>query len=161
MLIMVEKGIRGGICHAINRYAKANNKYIKNYDKNRESTYIQYLDANNLYGWAMSQKFTVDGFKWKKKILKFNEDFIKNYNEDSDKGYILEVDVKYPKRLHNLHCDLQFLPERMKLSKCSKLACNLYDKNNYVVYIRALKQPLNHRIILKKVRRVIQFNQEP
>ena len=64
---MVERGIRGGICHAINRYAKANNKYIKNYDKNRESTYIQYLDANNLYGWAMSQKVTVDGFKWKKK----------------------------------------------------------------------------------------------
>ena len=57
------KRIRGGICHVIHRYAKANNKYMKNYDKNKESSYIQYLDANNLYGWAMSQK---DGFKWKK-----------------------------------------------------------------------------------------------
>ena len=65
-LLMVEKGIRGGIRHAIHRYAKANNKYLKNYDKNKGSLYIQYLDANNLYGWAMSQKLPVDGFKWKK-----------------------------------------------------------------------------------------------
>ena len=63
---MVERGIRGGICHAIHRYAKANNKYMKNYHKNKESSYIQYLDTNNLYGWAMSQKLPVDGFKWKK-----------------------------------------------------------------------------------------------
>ena len=68
MLLMVEKGIRGGICHAIHRYAKANNKYMKNYDKNKELSYIQYLDANNLYGWAMSQKLPVDGFKWKKYV---------------------------------------------------------------------------------------------
>ena len=63
---MVEKGIRGGICHAIHRYAKGNNKYMKNYDKNKESSYIQHLDANNFYGWAMSQKLPVDGFKWEK-----------------------------------------------------------------------------------------------
>ena len=75
---MVEKGIRGGICHAIHRYAKANNRYMKNYDKNNESSYIQYLDASNLYGWAMSQKLIVDGFKWKKNMLKFNEKFIKD-----------------------------------------------------------------------------------
>ena len=75
---MVEKGIRGGISYVIHRYAKANNKYMKNYDKNKESSYIQYLDANNLCGWAMSQKFPVDGFKWKKNMLTFNEDFIKN-----------------------------------------------------------------------------------
>ena len=68
MLLMVEKGIRGGICHAIHRYAKANNKYMKNYDKNKELSYIQYLDANHLYGWAMSQKLPVDGFKWKKYV---------------------------------------------------------------------------------------------
>ena len=74
---MVEKGIRGGICHAIHRYAKANNNYMKNYDKNKESLYIQYLDANNLYRWAISQKLPVDGFKWKKNMLKFNEDFTK------------------------------------------------------------------------------------
>ena len=66
ILLMVERGIRGGICHAIHRYAKANNKYMKNYDKNKEWSYIQRLDAKNLYGWEMSQKLPVDGFKWKK-----------------------------------------------------------------------------------------------
>ena len=80
MLLMIEKGIRGGICQATHRYAKPNNKYMKNYDKNNESSYIEYLDANNLYGWAMSQKLPVKGFKWikQKKLSKFNEDFIKN-----------------------------------------------------------------------------------
>ena len=95
----------------------------------------------------------------KKYILKFNEDFIKNYDEDSDKGYILEVDVKYPKNLHDLHSDLPFLPEGMKINKCSKLLCNLYDKNN-VVHIKSLNQTLDHRLILKKVHRVIHFNQK-
>ena len=66
ILLTAEKGIRDGICHAIHRYAKANNKYMKSYDKNKESSYIQYLDANNLYGWAMTQKLPLDGFKWKK-----------------------------------------------------------------------------------------------
>ena len=93
-------------------------------------------------------------------MLKCNEDFIKKYDEDSDKGYILEVDVEYPKNLNYLHRDLPFLSERIKINKCSKLVCNLYDKNNYVVHIRSLKQALNHGLILKKVRRVIQFNQE-
>ena len=121
MFLMIKKGIRGGICHTIHRYAKANNKYMKNYIKSKESSYIQYLDANNLYGWAISQNLPVDGFKWKKNMLKFNEDFIKNYYEDIDKRYILEVDVKFPKNLHDLHSDLPFLPERVKISKCSKL----------------------------------------
>ena len=93
-------------------------------------------------------------------MSKFTEEFIKNYDEDSDKGYILEVDVKYPKNLHGLHEDLPFLPERMKIGKGKKLACNLYDKKNYVVHIRSLKQALNHGLILKKVHRVIQFYQE-
>ena len=91
---------------------------------------------------------------------KFNEEFIKIDDEDSDKGYILEVDVKYTKNLHGLHEDLPFLPERMKTGKCKKLVCNLYDKKSYVVHIRSLKQALNHGLILKKVHRVIQFNQE-
>ena len=99
MLLMVEKGIRGGIFHAIYRYAKANNKYTKNCNKDKEKSFLQYLDANNLYGWAMSQILPVSGFKWKKNMLKFNEEFIKNYDEDSDKGYILEVDVEYPQHL--------------------------------------------------------------
>ena len=93
-------------------------------------------------------------------MLKFTEDFIKNYDEDSDKGYILEVDPKYPKNLHDLHSDLPFVPEGMKINKCSKLSCNLYDKNNCVVHIRSLKQALDHGLILKKVHRVIQFNQK-
>ena len=160
MLLMVEEGTRGGMCHAIHRYAKANNKYMKNYDEKEESSYIQYLDANNLYGWAMSQKLPASGFKWGKNMLKFTKEFIKNYDEDSDRGYILEVDVKYPKKLYDLHNDLPFSPERMKIDKCKKLACNLHNKKKYAVHIRSLKQALNHGLILKKVHRVIQFNQE-
>ena len=101
MLLMVEKGNRGGICQAIDRYAKANNKYRKNYDKYIISSYLMYLEASNLYGWAMSQKLSVNGFKQveKLRLSRFNEIFIKNYNENSDKGYFLEVDVDYPKEL--------------------------------------------------------------
>ena len=91
MLLMVEEGIRGGICHSIHRYARANNKYMKNYNKNEESSYIQYLDLNNLYGWAMSQKLPVNGLKWVNDVTETNEEFIKNYDENSDKGYSLEV----------------------------------------------------------------------
>ena len=90
----------------------------------------------------------------------FKEDFIKNYDEDSNKGYFLEVDVEYPKNLHNLHSDLPFLPERLKTEKCIKLVCNVHNKKNYVAHIKALKQALNHGLILKKVQRVIQFNHE-
>ena len=148
MLLMFEKGIRGGICHAIHRYAKANNKDMKNYDKNIESSYLMYSDANNLYGWEMSQKLPVNGFEWVEKLSQFNECFIKNYDENSDKGYIIEVDVKFPKNLFNLHKDLPFLPERKKIEKCKKLVCNIHNKDNYAVHIRALKQALNHGLIL-------------
>ena len=93
-------------------------------------------------------------------LICINEEFIKNYDEYSNKGYIFEVDVEYSKNLHDLHSDLPFLPERIQTNQCSKLACNLYDKNNYVVHIRSLKQALDHGLILKKLHRVIQFNQE-
>ena len=112
MLLMVEKGIRGGICHSIYRYAKANNKYMKDYDKNKESSYIQYWDVNNLYGWAMLQKLPVNNFEWIKDTSQFNEDFIKNYNEESDEGYFLEVDVQYLKNLNELYNDLPFFARK-------------------------------------------------
>ena len=93
-------------------------------------------------------------------MLQFNEDFIKNYNGNSDKAYIFEVDVEYPKNLLDFHSHLPFLSERMKINKCNKLVCNLYDRNNYVVYMRSLKYVLDRGLILKKVHRVIQFNQK-
>ena len=86
--------------------------------------------------------------------------YIKNYYENDKKGYILEVDVKYPKELHDLHSDLPLLPERIEINKCKKLVCNLYDKKKYVVHIKSLKQALNHGLKLKKIDRVIEFNQK-
>ena len=162
MLMMFGDGIRAGMCQAVHRYYKANNKNMKNYDKNKAFLFLLYLDANNLYGWAMSQKLPIDNFKWIEKddLLKFDENFIKNYDENSDKGYILEVDIEYPKNLHKLHSDLPFLPERMTINKCTKFVCNVQDKENYVVHIRALRQALNHGLKLKKVHEVIEFRQE-
>ena len=87
-----------------------------NYDKKIDSSYIEYLEANNLYGWAMSQKLPVNGFEWVKNLSTFNEDFIKEYDENSDTLYFLEVDVDYPEKF-NLHKDLLFLPERKKIKK--------------------------------------------
>ena len=162
MLLMVEEGIRGGICHSIHGYAKANKKYMKNYNSNEESSYIQYLEANNLYGWAMSKKLPVNGFRWldSDKINEIKEEFIKNYNENDNKGYIFEVDVRYPKRLHDLHSDLPFLPEIMEINKCKKLICNLSNKKKYVIHVNSLKQVLNHGLKFKKIYRVIEFNQK-
>ena len=160
MVLMVEEGITGRICHSIHRYAKANNKYMNNYGENEESSYIQYLDANNLYGWAMSQKLPVNNFKWIEDTSNINEDFKKDYYENSKKGYILEVDVKYPKKLHDLHSDLSFLPRRIKIDKCKKLVCDLHNKKKYVVHIKSLKQALNHGLKLKKVHGIIEFNQK-
>ena len=161
MFLMIEEGIRGGICHAVHRYAKANNKYMKNYDKSKESSYIQYLDANDLYGAAMSEKLPINGFKWVNDISGINKKFVRSYDKkNSDKGYILEVDVDYPSKLHKLHSDMPFLPEKIKIDKTQKLVCNLRDKKKYVVHISILKQALNHGLKLKKVHRVIEFNQE-
>ena len=160
MLLMVEEGIRGGICYAMHRYAKANNKCMKYYNKDEEKSFLEYLDANNLYGWAMSEPLPADGSNRIKHLSKIDEDFIKNYDKVSDKGFILELNARYPKNLHDLHSDLPFSPERMKIDKCNNLVCNLYDKKNYVVHIRSLKQALSYGLILKKVHRVIQFNQE-
>ena len=89
---MVEKGTRSGICQTIHRYAKANNRYMKNYDKNITSSYLAYLDANNLYGWEMSQKRPVNGFEWVEGLFQFKEDFIKNYDENST--FLQEIFLK-------------------------------------------------------------------
>ena len=111
----------------------------------------------------MSKKLPVNGFKWldndktaepsAKHVT--NEEFIKNYNENDKKGYIFEVEVKYL-----VSSDLPFLPERMEINKCKKLVCNLYDKKKYVVHINSLKEALNHGLELKKIHRIIEFNQE-
>ena len=113
----MKKEIRGKICHAIHQYAKGNNKYMKDYDKNKESWYLKYCDVNSLYGWAMSQKLPINQFEWIEETSQFSKDFIKNYNEESDERYFLEVDVQYLKKLHELHIDLPFLTERMKIEK--------------------------------------------
>ena len=148
MLLMFEEGTRGGMCQATYRYAKANNKYMKNYDKNKESSFLVYDDANNLYGFAMCKKLPIGDFKWVDDFSIFTEDFIKNYDEDSDRGYNLEVGVEYPRNLHKLHSDLLFLPERVKINNCTKLVCNVQNKENYPVHILALKQGLNHELKL-------------
>ena len=110
----------------------------------------------------MSQKLSVNGFKWvkQKKLSKFNEDFITKYDGDSNTGYFLEVDVNYPKTLFKNHKDLPFLPERKKVERVGKLTCSIEGKEKYVIHIRALKQALNHGSKLKKVHRAIKFNQK-
>ena len=121
------------------QYAKANNKYLKNYDKSIESSYLMYLDPNILYGWAIP--LPINGFKWEDDLSRFNERFIKNYNENSNEGYFLEVDVEYPKKISG----------RKKLEKVEKLVSSIEDKEKYFIHIRALKQALNHGLILKRV----------
>ena len=108
----------------------------------------------------MSLKLPMNGFTWVKYLSQFNESFIRNYDENRDIRYFLEVDIDYPKKLFNPHKDLPFLPVRKKVNKVKKLICSIEDKENYVIHIRVLKQALNHGLVLRKVHRVIQFNQE-
>ena len=124
MLMMFEQGIRGGITHISKRYAEANNKYMKNFDKTKPSTFIQYLDANNLYGWAMSQKLPTHGFKWidvnKSKVLKLLE------KKDTNQGFIFEVDLDYPESLWDSHNDYPLAPDKVKGN--DKLICSFLPK---------------------------------
>ena len=147
-------------CVRLHRYAKANNKYMKNYVKNKESSFLIFDDANNLCGFAMCKKLPVSDFKWVDDLSIFTEDFIKNYDEEDNTGYLFVVDAEYSKNLHKLHSDLPFLPERMKINNCTKLVYNLNDKENYPVHVLALKQALNHGLKFKKVHSVIKFRQE-
>ena len=156
MLLMVEEGIRGGICQAIHHYESANNKYMKNYNKNVISSYLQYLDANNLYGWAMSKKLPVREFTWAKKPSIYTEEAIKMYNENNDNSAILQVDIEYPTMAHIKHKDLPFLPQRKKINKVHNLVTTLDNKEKSVVHISALKQDLDHGLKSKKLHRVIE-----
>ena len=180
MFQFIEKGMRGGISYIANRYGKANNKYMKNYDEKAPSKYIMYLDANNLYGWAMSQALPTGGFKWlpPKQIEKIN---LGKYTENSKKGMILEVNLEYPTELHNSHNDYCVAAEKFCVTKnmlspyckqilekfnitigqVKKLIPTLADKQKYVLHYRNLQLYLDLGLKLKKVHRVLMFNQSP
>ena len=158
MLLMFERGIRGGITQAVCKYASANNKYMGDrFDPNEDTTHLQYLDANNLYGWAMSQPLPTGGFKW----TDVNPNEISELATRTDKGYVLEVNVSYPKEFHNQHNDLSFMCERMEINGVEKLVPNLRDKKNYVIHIQALNQVLQHGLRLDPIHREIEFDQSP
>ena len=136
MLLMIEKGIRGGISNAFKRYAKANNKFMQKYDPNLKSSFIVYLDANNLYGWAMSKPLPVGKFEWmSEKELENWERFV---NEEGI-GCILEVDLEYPRELHDFHNDFPLAPEKLTLGKVEKLTQNLRDKTAMVLHGKNLQ----------------------
>ena len=132
-----------------------NNKYMPNYNSQQLSTYLTYLDANNLYEWAICKKLPLNSFLWSSNLNKYTSNFIKNYNDNSDLRYLLEVDVHYPKHVHKLHSDIPLLPVRQK-----KLLTTFEDKKNYVVHISTLKQALNYGLELEKLHTAIQFRQE-
>ena len=151
MLLMAEKGIRGGVSMVSNRYGKANNKYMGGkFNSNEPSKYIQYLDANNLYGWAMSKPLPTHGFKW----MKMSE--LETWELHS---CILEVDLEYPKELHDLHNDYPLAPEQIKVNKVEKLIPNLWNKKKYVIHYENLKQYLNLGLKLTHIHRGIKFEE--
>ena len=180
MFQFIEKGMRGGVSYIANRYGNANNKYMKEYDEKAPFKYIMYLDANNLYGWAMSQYLPTGNFKWMtdKEISKID---LGKYKADGKKGLILEVDLEYPKELHDLHNDYPIAPEKVKVSNdmlsayckkiakmynistglVSKLIPTLRDKKEYVLDYRNLQLYLNLGLKIKKVHRVLKFDQSP
>ena len=158
MLLMFERGIRGGITQAVHRYTLANNKYMESkYDPNQESTYSQYLDATNLYGWAMSQPLPTCGFK----RVDIQIDEISELAKLKNKGYLLEVDVSYLRSLHESHSDLPFMCEKISINGVEKVVPNLRSKRSYVIHIRALDQALKHGLVLQRIHRSIEFNQYP
>ena len=166
MLMMFEQGIRGGITHISKRYAEANNKYMKNYDNKKESTFIQYLDANNLYGWAMTQNLPTHGFKWMQNITKENVMEILDKANHSminkgKKGYIFEVDLEYPEHLWDKHNDYPLAPENIKINGVEKLVCHFKTRTNYVIHYRTLRQCLELGMRITSVHRGISFYQSP
>ena len=129
MYLFIEKGLRGGISYIAKRYAKANNKYMNDYDSNKPSTFITYLDKNNLYGWTMSEYLPYGEFNWLKNVDKFD---VNSINEKSEIGYFLEVDLEYLDELHELHNDYPLAPQKCAvssdmLSKCCKKIADEYE----------------------------------
>ncbi len=151
MYLFVEKGIRGGISTVVKRYAKSNNKYLDNYDKESESVFIPYLDANNLYGWAMNNPLPVSDFEW------IEEDKLKYWEQAP---CILDVDLEYPVELHDLHNEYPLAPEKINVNKVDKLIPNLNDKTNYVLHHETLKLYLSLGLKLKKIHRGITFKED-
>ena len=152
MAQMIEKGIRGGVSMISTRHSQANNKYMgSDYDPSKPSRYIQYLDANNLYGWAMSQKLPTGDFKWMTR---------KHLDKWTEHPCILEVDLEYLQELHDLHDDYPLAPERLMVDKVEKLIPNLNSKEKYVIHHEALKQYLELGLKLVKVHRGIKFREE-
>ena len=158
MLLMIEQGIRGGVSMISKRYAKTNNKYMgEKFNPNKKSIFILYLDAHNLYGWAMSLPLPVGGFKW------MNEKGLKNWREFSDqkgRGCILEVDLEYPKKLYDLHNEYPLAPERIVVNKVEKLIPNLNEKKKYVLHHKNLKQYLDLGLKITKIHRGISFDEK-
>ena len=168
MLLMFEHGIRGGITQSVHKWAIANNPYMGcDYDPLQLTNYLQYLDVNNLYGWAMSQPLPTGEFKWVDienlkggtRELKRPIDMMVRNSNNRGVGYVLEVDVKYPRELHSLHNDLPFMCEKIRVSRVEKLVPNLHDKKKYVIHVKALKQALDHGLVLERIHRVIRFKQ--
>ena len=160
MFLMFERGIRGGITQSVHRWSPANNPYMgSEYDSNRPTKYLQYLDANNLYGWAMSQPLPTGGFCWVELGKRNSNTITEELVAKKDYGYLLEVDVKYPRELHDYHNNLPFMCEKMKINGVEKLVSNLYYKRKYVIHIKALEQAVSHGLVLEKIHRCIEFKQ--
>ena len=158
MAMMIKKGIRGGVPMITTRHSEANNKDMGNYDPKKPSKYIQYLDANNLYSWGMSQPLPTGGFRWMTS---------KQLDSWTDHPYILEVDLDYPQELQDIHYDYPLAPQRLQVAsgvtgvKVEKLISNLRDKKKYVIQHQALKQCLKLGLKLTKIHRGIKFREEP
>ena len=177
MFQFIEKGMRGGISYITNRYGKANNKYMENYNPKDATKYIVYLDANNLYGWAMIQYLPTGGFEW----LTEKEVDLSKYNDESEKGLILEVDLEYPEELHDLHNDYPLAAEKIKVTEdmlspycreiaekfkvkvglVKKLVPTLSNKERYVLHYRNLQLYMSLGLKLTKIHRALEFNQSP
>ncbi|XP_076247954.1 uncharacterized protein LOC143187804, partial [Calliopsis andreniformis] len=139
IVLFTERCIRGGLSQCSERYAQVNNKYMLSYDPSKSSSYLMYLDINNLYGWAMCQPLPYAGFQWIDSVENFD---VSSIAIDSSIGYILGVDIEYPQHLHDDHADLPFCPTRAKPpgKRQDKLLATLYDKERYVIHYRNLQQ---------------------